>query len=725
MFGSSTDDHLNSLERGSHHFPQAFLGYHSVGEQSVVRLWRPKQLSLSVRCRGEIHHLISRPDLMGLFEWDCSAIDFISPFEYQVCLPDGRWILDPYSFHATFSDLDAYLFGKGVHYDLFEKLGAHLCCLEGTQGVLFSVWAPRADGVSVVGDFSSWEIGIFPMAKHPSGVWILFIPGLHEGEKYKFAITSHKQVYLKSDPFGFQFEIRPDTASIINNRWKNYCWSDQSWMESRKQTHYKNRPLSIYEVHLGSWKRLPSGKFCSYERLAKDLGSYVLNLGFTHIELLPVCEHPLDESWGYQTTGYFSPTSRFGTIEDFQRFVDVLHQMGIGVILDWVPAHFASDTHGLANFDGFPLYEDADPLRQVHPHWGTRQFDYGRPEVSNFLLASALFWLNILHVDGLRVDAVSSMLYRDYGRQYESWSPNRHGGKENLETIEFLKHLNSVVHLRAPGALTLAEESTDWSKMTWPLDQGGLGFDFKWNMGWMHDTLRYFGLDPYFRGSNKKDISFALFYAYMESFLLPLSHDEVVHCKGSFLGKMFGDLSERFSHLRLLYSYQVCMPGKKLLFMGSEWGVSQEWSATRALNWGEKKKKNHASLWRYVRDLYSLYSRSPALWEWDHFRLGFEWVDVDEREKGLFIYLRKSSDQTLFCIHNFTPIAQDDYTLPFFAEAQLSLLFNSENPNYGGTVMDEDISFELAHSLLSVFVPPYSTLVFEVSFGSRTAPKRV
>ncbi|WP_108624356.1 1,4-alpha-glucan branching enzyme, partial [Candidatus Similichlamydia epinepheli] len=425
-----------------------------------------------------------------------------SPLAYQISLPDGRWIHDPYAFPICFSDFDAYLFGKGVHYELFEKLGAHLCCLDGVSGVLFSVWAPRANSVSVLGDFSLWESGVFPMCRHESGIWSLFIPGLKDGERYKFAIHQADQVTLKSDPFGFQFEMRPATASIINNQWKSYSWNDQEWMQKRKENS-RERPLAVYEVHLGSWKR-SSGQFLSYEKLASELGKYVRRLGMTHIELLPISEHPLDESWGYQTTGYFAPTSRFGTIQDFQQFVDTLHQLGIGVILDWVPAHFGPDEHGLCKFDGFPLFEDGDPLRQIHPHWGTLQFDYGRHEVSNFLLASALFWLNVLHVDGLRVDAVSSMLYRDYGREDGHWSPNRYGGKENLESMEFLKHLNSIVHLRAPGALTFAEESTDWSRMTWSLEKHGFGFDFKWQMGWVHDTLQYFGLDPYFRGSKKR-----------------------------------------------------------------------------------------------------------------------------------------------------------------------------------------------------------------------------
>ncbi|WP_204592949.1 1,4-alpha-glucan branching protein GlgB [Candidatus Similichlamydia epinepheli] len=724
MSPSIEKDHLNALQKGAHCSPHDFLGPHSVNGKQIVRVWRPNQLYLPILFQGDIFHISSRKDMVGLFELEPFEASTLSTFSsYHVCLPDGRWIKDPYAFRFEFSELDTYLFGRGVHYDIFHKLGAHIHSIEGIEGVLFSVWAPRADGVSVLGDFSLWEAGVFPMERNSSGIWTLFIPGLKEGERYKFAINKNGDLQLKIDPFGFQFEERPATASIINNQWKNYYWEDQKWMEQRQIKSYRDQPMAIYEVHLGSWKRSKSGKFLSYEEIAKDLASYVHKLGVTHVELLPICEHPLDESWGYQTTGYFAPTSRFGTIQGFQRFVDILHQQGIGVILDWVPAHFASDEHALCNFDGLPLFEDADPLRQIHPHWGTRQFDYGRTEVSNFLLASALFWLNQLHVDGLRVDAVSSMLYRDYGHENSSWSPNRYGGKENLESIEFLKHLNSVTHLRAPGIFTVAEESTDWSKMTKDLYEGGLGFDFKWQMGWVHDTLRYFAMDPYFRGANRKEISFSVFYSYLEAFLLPLSHDEVVHCKGSFFEKMFGSGNDRFSHLRLLYSYQICMPGKKLLFMGSEWGTKKEWSVVESLNWIEQKGDMHLGLWRCVCDLNLIYKSNPALWEWDHVRIGFEWIDIDEKERGIFSYFRKSSKQTFLCVHNFTPITQENYNLPFFRHASLTLHFSSDLELYGGHSKNNEIVLTQNDSSLSFSLPAYTTLIFEVFFESRSTSR--
>ncbi|WP_157952462.1 1,4-alpha-glucan branching protein GlgB [Candidatus Similichlamydia epinepheli] len=726
MFRPSIEnDDLNALQRGMHCSPHDFLGFHCVNGRSLIRVWRPNQLSLSISCQGNIVRLEARDGMVGLFELDCSDLPFASSLSYLICMPNGQWIEDPYRFRCVFSELDAYLFGRGVHYEIFQKLGAHSSVMDGVEGVLFSVWAPRANGVSVVGDFSLWEAEVFPMNRHTSGIWTLFIPRLKEGERYKFAINQKGHINFKLDPFGFQFEERPATSSVINNKWKSYCWNDQKWMERRISSSYRDQPIAIYEVHLGSWKRSSSGTFLSYEKIAQDLSDYVSQLGMTHVELLPVCEHPLDESWGYQTTGYFAPTSRFGPIQEFQKFVDILHQKGIGVILDWVPAHFASDEHALSNFDGFPLFEDADPLRQVHPHWGTLQFDYGRNEVSNFLLASALFWLNVLHIDGLRVDAVSSMLYRDYGRENSSWSPNQYGGKENLESIEFLKHLNSVTHSRAPGTFTVAEESTDWKKMTASLYEGGLGFDFKWQMGWVHDTLRYLALDPYFRGSNRKDISFSAFYSHLEAFLLPLSHDEVVHCKGSLLGKMFGKVDVRFDHLRLLYSYQMCMPGKKLIFMGSEWGAKDEWSVLDSLDWIEQKSGAHFHLWKCLRDLNFLYTSTPALWEWDHVRIGFEWIDIDEKERGIFAYFRKSSVQTLLCIHNFTPVAQDDYNLPFFRNVSLIPRFSSDLEKYGGSSNKTGTIIKPNGSLLSLSLPPYTTLIFEVFFESRADVKGV
>ncbi len=594
------------------------------------------------------------------------------------------------------SDFDLYLLSEGNHYQIYEKLGAKVKIIGGIKGVLFSVWAPNAKGVSVVGNFNSWKADSDQMDKiMDSGVWVLFIPGLKEGEVYKYAIKSyHKDiVHLKADPFAFQAEIRPKTASVVNSL-KGYKWNDKEWFEKREKMDFQTTPFSIYEVHLGSWKKdfknvnFPNDAgYKSYRQIAYELVDYIKNMGYTHIELLPIMEHPLDESWGYQVVSYFAPTSRFGSPQDFMFFVDYCHQNGIGVLLDWVPAHFPSDEHGLANFDDTQLYAYKSLKKGFHKEWGTFVFDYGRNEVRNFLISNALFWLEKYHIDGLRVDAVASILYLDYNRKEGDWEPNVFGGRENLEAIDFIKKLNEVVHLYHKGIVMIAEESTAFPMVSRPTYVGGLGFDMKWNMGWMNDSLKYFSKEPIHRKFHQNMITFSLWYAFNENFVLPVSHDEVVHGKKSLLEKMPGDDWQRFANLRLFFLYMFGHPGKKLNFMSNDIAQYKEWYVNVSLDWFVLDFDLHTKLNYFVKDLNHLYSNNPAMYQQDFKQEGFEWVDFSDVDSCVIAFLRKSEndDEVLLFVLNMTPVLREKYFLGVPYEGFYKEILNSDGEVYGGS----------------------------------------
>ncbi len=625
----------------------------------------------------------------AIFE-DCNQL-----FSYQLRARDyhgqtSQWV-DPYVFPPVLTDFDLHLIGEGSHYKKYEKLGAHPSVIQGVKGVHFAVWAPNAKRVSVIGDFNRWDGRRHPMrVRGGTGIWELFIPDLGEGALYKFQIKSRHTDYLaeKSDPYGFYFERPPKTSSIVHDIQK-YEWRDQPWMDKRPRQNWLESPISVYEVHPGSWMRVPeeSHRYLTYAELADRLIPYVLEMGYTHIELLPIMEHPFDGSWGYQTIGYFAPTSRFGTPEEFMAFIDRCHQAGIGVLLDWVPAHFPKDGHGLGYFDGTHLYEHSDPRLGEHRDWGTLIFNYGRNEVGNYLMSNALFWLDKYHIDGLRVDAVAAMIYLDYSRQPGEWVPNQYGGNENLDAIEFIKHFNELVHHYHPGVLTIAEESTAWPMVSRPVYLGGLGFSLKWNMGWMNDILVYFSRDPIHRKFHHNNLTFALMYAFTENFVLPLSHDEVVHGKGSLLSKMPGYfLEDKFSNLRLLFGYMFGHPGKKLLFMGGDFGQSREWIHDQSLDWDLLRFELHQELQKFVQDLNRLYIAQPALYEVDFHYSGFEWIDFHDSDNSIVSFLRRARNPEDFVVFvcNFTPVVREGYRLGVPTAGFYSELLNSDSAIYGG-----------------------------------------
>ncbi len=638
---------------------------------------------------------------------------------------------------TIFSDFDLYLFGQGKHYRIYEKMGAHPVNINGVEGVHFAVWAPNARTVSVIGDFNGWNRSANPMyLRHNDlGVWECFIPGLRVGTLYKYAILSRFNHYAvdKTDPYGFAFELRPNTASIVTDI-HQHKWQDDVWMEQRGKHQELNSPISIYEVHPGSWKHVPErhvegapeeDRFMTYREMAVDLAQYVKEMGFTHIELMPVTEYPYDGSWGYQVTGYYAPTSRFGTPEDFQYFVDYMHQQGIGVFLDWVPSHFPKDGYALSYFDGTHLYEYADSRKGEHKEWGTYVFDYGRSEVRNFLIANALFWLREYHIDGLRVDAVASMLYLDYLRKPGEWVANQYGGREHLEAVDFLRQFNEAVYAEQPGTVTIAEESTAWPLVTRPTYVGGLGFTFKWNMGWMHDMLEYMHLDPIFRRYHHQNITFSLMYAYSENFILPLSHDEVVHIKGSLINKMPGDLWQRFASLRSFFGYMWGHPGKKLLFMGGEFGQWHEWNFKESLDWHLLEPPSspyHAQLCDFVRDLNVLYQKEPAFSELDNDPEGFLWVDPHDSDNSVISFMRrgnKAQDSLIF-VCNFTPVPRHGYRLGVPRAGEYYELINSDADRYGGSGLENKQPMpsgpvywqSCPHSIL-LTLPPLSTIILK------------
>ncbi|HEB63142.1 MAG TPA: 1,4-alpha-glucan branching protein GlgB [Gammaproteobacteria bacterium] len=712
-------DDIQMLIEARHHDPFCVLGKHSVDDGEVVRVFIPNAREVLL---GDDRITMTRLYNSDLFEWRGAA--GIIPDRYSLTWTsgDGQTLsrLDPYSFPPCLSDYDLHLFREGKHWHAYRFLGAHHHTVDGAEGVLFSTWAPNAERISVVGDFNQWDGRCYPMrTRGASGVWELFIPGVESGCHYKYEIRDrHGVLHMKSDPYGQRFEMRPGTAAITPSN-ESYSWQDEAWMKARKENDWMHSPVSIYEVHLGSWQKNEQGHFLSYRDFAVQLVDYVAEMGFTHIELLPITEHPFDASWGYQTTGYYAATSRFGSPDDFRYFVDCCHQKGIGVILDWVPAHFPKDAHGLAKFDGSALYEHEDTRLGEHADWGTLIFNYGRNEVKNFLLSSALFWLEEMHLDGLRVDAVASMLYLDYSREEGEWLPNIHGGRENLEAVDFLRELNEVAHSQHPGAMIFAEESTAWPMVSRPTWLGGLGFSMKWNMGWMNDTLEFMSQDSVYRSYHHNMLTFSQLYAYTENFVLPFSHDEVVHMKKSLLYKMPGDEWQKFANLRLLYTYMFTHPGKKLLFMGCEFAQGEEWDDSKALDWYVMDYPKHKGVHSMVGDLNKIYKNIPALHRYDFDVQGFEWIDCHDSEQSVLSYMRRDGDDIVLVILNFTPVPREGYRIGVPFDCKYQEIFNSDSEYYGGSNMGNSSLVEAESQAwmnqpfsLSLILPPLSGVIF-------------
>ncbi len=690
-----TQAELGSLVQAQHRHPHQLLGMHPLGDGSglVVRAYLHNAAKVEVAPVSEktrAKFALKQIHESGLYEGVVKGSAKVYAYDLVITDHQGgsRHTRDGYSFLPTLGDTDLHLFNEGNDRKAYEKLGAHLRTIDGVPGTSFAVWAPNAGRVSVVGAFNEWDGRYHTMRSlGASGVWELFVPGLGEGTLYKFEIQNiHGAIVLKTDPFGFLFEAAPKTAAVVwNNR--KFQWTDETWMKQRAARNPFRSPMSIYEVHLGSWRKKNAFESLSYRELAGPLVDYLKDTGFTHVEFMPVAEHAYYPSWGYQITGFFATTNRYGTPDDFQFLVNALHESGIGVIIDWVPAHFPRDDWALANFDGTALYEHEDPRKGAHQDWGTLIFNFGRHEVKNFLTANALFWCDRFHIDGLRVDAVASMLYLDYSRKEGEWLPNQYGGRENLEAVEFLRHFNHAVHTEHPGVVTIAEESTSWGLVTRPPYLGGLGFSLKWNMGWMHDSLGYFKRDSVYRKYHQNDLTFAMLYHHNENFVLPLSHDEVVHGKGSLLGRMPGDDWQRFANLRVILGYQWTFPGKKLLFMGCEFGQSREWNANAELDWwllGEGIY--HRGAQQFVRDLNRLYQAEPALWESDYDMEGFYWMDCSDQEHSVLSFVRQSPDRRslLLVVLNLTPVLRTGYRIGLPESGYWSEALNSDAAHYGG-----------------------------------------
>ena len=688
---------IDAIIGGYHGAPYLFLGPHALtvnGEAGVmIRTFRPLDEAVSVLVLATgVQQPLQKVHPAGFYAGFFPG--YTEPFPYRLCLydPAGNQheLEDPYRFPLLLTHFDLHLHGEGNFWESYEKLGAHYRTSDGVQGVNFAVWAPNAVRVSLIGPFNGWDNRTHPMHLHEgTGIWELFVPNLPEGVSYKYSIKSRELGYEvdKSDPYGFYAEVRPNTASRFWNIDK-YQWHDRSWLDTRTERQALDQPINIYEVHLGSWRRVPQDNgFLNYRDLAHQLVDYVQQMGYTHIELLPITEHPFDGSWGYQVIGYFAPTSRFGTPDDFMYFVDYCHQHNIGVILDWVPGHFPRDAHGLGFFDGTHLYEHADPRQGEQRDWGTKIFNFGRNEVRNFLLSSALFWLKKYHLDGLRVDAVASMLYLDFSRAAGEWIPNRYGGRENLDAIDFLRRFNELVHQEAAGTLTYAEESTSWPMVTRPTYAGGLGFDLKWNMGWMNDMLAYFKFDPIHRRYYQNQITFSLVYAFSENFVLPFSHDEVVHLKRSMLSKMPGDRWQQYANLRALYTYMIGHPGKKLLFMGSEFGQGAEWNEAKSLDWHLLAYQEHRQLQHFVAELNQLYLREGALHQVDASWEGFTWIDMSDAEQSVVSFIRRGADPAnlLVIACNFTPVPRLGYRIGLPQRGHYREIINSDWHDFGGS----------------------------------------
>jgi 1,4-alpha-glucan branching enzyme len=728
MIATLSPHDLQLLLNSEHPNPFGMLGLQEIDGEFVVRAFRPDAKSLTVIDRNDQKRRFPAERIAeeGFFEAPLQGVK--SRFDYL--LEIDRWtgerfqIADPYSFGTLLGDLDMHLFCEGNHYQIYQKLGAHLSQINGHDGVIFSVWAPNAQRVSVVGDFNEWDGRVHPMRKRAeSGVWEIFIPGVTEGAHYKFEVRNNAdQIVLKSDPFAFFSQHGLQTASLVFDL-NRFTWNDAGWIEYRNSKQWQKEPISIYEVHLGSWARVPEedNRYLSYRELGDRLIPYVKDCGFTHIELMPVAEHPFDGSWGYQVTGYYAPTSRFGNPDEFRDFVNRCHQNGIGVILDWVPGHFPKDAHGLAQFDGTCLYEHADPRQGEHQDWGTLIFNYGRNEVRNFLIGNALYWLDEYHIDGLRVDAVASMLYLDYSRTAGNWVPNVQGGRENLEAIYFLKRFNEVCYERFPGILTIAEESTAWPGVSRPTFLGGLGFGFKWNMGWMHDFLAYMSREPIHRKHHQGDITFSLLYAFQEHFILVLSHDEVVHGKGSLVNKMPSDPWQKFANLRMFLAWMYAYPGKKLMFMGGEFGQWREWNHDQSLDWHLLDYPFHAGLRRLVQHLNYVYKTEPALWQMDDSYEGFEWVDFHDAESSVVVFLRKGENAPLLVfLVNATPVPRYGYRIGVPGEGWYEEVVNTDAETYGGGNIGnyggmhaDAIPWQGRSHSISVVLPPLAVVAFK------------
>jgi 1,4-alpha-glucan branching enzyme len=701
MTHTPSNEEIEKLTGSSHSDPFSILGPHLIDgddrKSLVIRALLPDAMNASIIRRGsKRRHPMQQIDSTGLFE--AVFHGETTRFKYRVSvMKNGNETVcyDPYSFSPSYiTDYDLYLFGQGTHYRVFDRLGAHSISIDRVAGVHFAVWAPNAVRISVVGDFNEWDGRRHQMKLLAnSGVWALFIPGISEGSLYKYELKAQNgNVFLKSDPYAFYSQVRPDTSSIVYTIENKHQWNDSKWIKKKTKTDVWEEPVAVYEVHLGSWMRIATeeNRFLTYTELADKLVCYVKDMGYTHIELLPIMAHPYDPSWGYQVSGFYSPTARHGRPEELMGFVDACHQNDIGVILDWVPSHFPKDAHALAWFDGTCLYEHADPRQGEHKEWGTLVFNYGKKQVTNFLIANLLFWLEKYHIDGFRVDAVASMLYLDYSREDGEWIPNRFGGNENLEAIDFLRHLNSVVYEKFPHVMMIAEESTAWPAVSKPTHLGGLGFGFKWNMGWMHDVLAYMTKNPVHRKYHHHNLTFGLLYAFNENFILPLSHDECVHGKQSLLDRMPGDHWQKFANLRLLYAFMYSHPGKKLLFMGGEFGQWNEWNYADSLDWHLLNYESHSRLKRYVRDLNHIYSSEPPLYEIDFEQTGFEWIDMNDSENSVLAFMRKGKKiqdprNYIIVLLNFTPVPRDNYRIGVPFSGFYGEIMNSDAAIYGGS----------------------------------------
>lgn len=718
--------------KGEHTDPFSVLGMHIIESRKkksvAVRAFLPFAnqcyvLDLAANTKTEMDKI----DDAGFFEVNFK--DKSELFKYKIMTIDNGGhtytFYDPYSFWPVITDYDLYLFNEGKNTRIYDKLGAHIMTVDGISGTLFAVWAPSAKRVSVVGNFNGWNGMQYQMRmRGSSGVWEIFIPELGEYEYYKYEIKAQNGVvFLKSDPYGYYSELKPKTASIVYDLNK-YVWHDEKWLQTRGTTDSTKKPMSIYEMHFGSWMKPVHNdeeSYFNYRELADRVIPYVKDMGYTHIEVMPLAEHPFDGSWGYQICGYFAATSRYGTPEDLMYFIDKCHENDIGIIVDWVPAHFPKDAHGLARFDGTALYEHADPRQGEHPDWGTLIFNYGRNEVKNFLISNAMFWFEKYHIDGLRVDAVASMIYLDYGKKDGEWIPNQWGGRENVDAIEFMKELNKDVYEKFPGIMMIAEESTSWAMVTKPTYIGGLGFGYKWNMGWMNDFLRYMSMDPIYRKYHHTNITFSMWYAYSENFILVLSHDEVVHGKCSMLSKMPGDYWQKFANLRTAYGFMFGHPGKKLMFMGDEFGQFIEWNYHQGLDWHLLDYDMHKKMQNYVKDLNRLYRENPAMWELDYEQKGFEWIDCHDAERGVVSFLRRDSlGNELIFVSNFTPVKYENYRVGVPGRGYYKEIFNSDAEIYGGSnagngggVTATDIAWHGRLNSIDITVPPLATVIFK------------